>query len=191
MKPYFSCIAFIAIVVASPLHAKDWQAMKGSTLSFTSSFQGESFTGEFKRFTPQIRFDPQNPAQGRFDVLIELASADTRNTERDDTLKTGDFFDVGKFATAKFTAVKFTALAAGKFKADGQLTMRGITKPIALVFNWQPGQSGQATVLSGEAVVNRLDFKVGTGDWSDTELLPNAVKVKTRLMLAPKALAKP
>ena len=191
MKLFFGCFAFIALLVTSPLHAKDWQSMKGSTLSFTSSFQGESFTGEFKRFTPQIRFDPQNPAQGRFDVLIELASADTRNTERDDTLKTGEFFDVGKIATAKFTAVKFTALAAGKFRADGFLTLRGITKPIALVFNWQPGQSGQPTILSGEAVVNRLDFRVGTGDWSDTGVLPNAVKVKTRLILAPKTVAKP
>jgi polyisoprenoid-binding protein YceI len=188
MKPYFFCFTLISMLLASPLYAKDWQAVKGSTLSFTSSFQGESFTGDFKRFTPQIRFDPQKPAMGRFDVLIELASADTRNTERDDTLKTSDFFDVGKIATAKFTAVKFTALASGKFRADGQLTLRGITKPVALVFNWQPGQP---TILSGEAVVNRLDFKVGTGDWSDTGLLPNAVKVKTRLILAPKALAKP
>ena len=191
MKLFFGCFAFIALLVTSPLHAKDWQSMKGSTLSFTSSFQGESFTGEFKRFTPQLRFDPQNPAQGRFDVLIELASADTRNTERDDTLKTGEFFDVGKIATAKFTAVKFTVLAAGKFRADGLLTLRGITKPIALVFNWQPGQPGQSTILSGEAVVNRLDFRVGTGDWSDTGVLPNAVKVKTRLILAPKTAAKP
>lgn len=191
MKLNFCCFTLVAMLVASPLHAKDWQAMKGSMLSFTSSFQGESFTGEFKRFTPQISFDPQNPAQGRFDVLIELASADTRNTERDDTLKTGEFFDVGKFATAKFTAVKFTALTAGKFRADGLLTLRGITKPIALVFNWQPGQPGQPTILNGEAVVNRLDFRVGTGDWSDTGVLPNAVKVKTRLILAPKTATKP
>ena len=42
-----------------------------------------------------------------------------------------------------------------------------------------------------EATVNRLDFKVGTGDWSDTGILPNAVKVKTVLILVPKTPAKP
>jgi polyisoprenoid-binding protein YceI len=191
MKSIFSRYALIAMLVTAPIQAKDWQALKGSTLSFSSSFQGEAFTGEFKRFTPQIRFDPQNPAEGRFDVLIELASADSLNTERDETLKTGDFFDVGKFSTAKYTAVKFTPLAAGKYKAEGQLTLRGITKPVVLIYSWQPGQSGKPTILTGEATVNRLDFKVGTGDWSDTGLLPNAVKVKTRLILAPKAAAKP
>jgi polyisoprenoid-binding protein YceI len=57
-----------------------------------------------------------------------------------------------------------------------------------LVFSWKPGQSA---ILTGEATVNRLDYKVGTGDWSDTGILPNAVKVKTVLVLVPKAAAKP
>ncbi len=188
MNLYLRSFALIAMLVTWPLQAKDWQAGKGSALSFSTSFQGEAFSGEFKRFTPKIRFDPNDLLASRFDVSIDLASVDSRNAERDDTLKTGEFFDVGKTVTARYTAAKFTALGSGRYRADGQLSLRGITKPVALVFNWKAGQS---PVLTGEAMLNRLDFKVGTGDWSDTGVLPNAVKVTTRLILAPKVAPKP
>lgn len=188
MNPIRCLTALTVLLAASPLQANDWQAGKGSSLGFTSSFQGESFAGEFKRFTPKIRFDPNDLAHSRFDVSIDLSSVDSRNAERDETLKTGEFFDVGKTATARYTATKFTSLGKGRYRADGQLHLRGISKPVALVYSWRPGPS---PVLTGEATVNRLDFRIGTGDWSDTGLLPDAVKVKTRLILLPVAPAKP
>lgn len=179
------CIIFFC---ASPVVAEDWQMAKGSNLSFSSSFQGEAFSGSFTKFTPQIRFDPKNLKQSRFDVVIYLASANTQNTERDDTLKTSDFFDVKKSATARFTATQFQALPNGKYLAKGQLSLRGISKPVNLQFTWQQNKSA---VLIGEASINRLDFNIGIGDWKDISLLPNAVKVSTKLVLIRKALAKP
>lgn len=181
-------LALLLFASTLPAAAQDWQMAKGSTLGFSSSFQGETFSGEFKRFSPKIRFDPNDLAGSRFDVAIDLASVDSRNAERDETLKTAEFFDVGKSATARYTASRFSALGNGRYRADGQLSLRGISKPVVLVFSWQPGKN---TVLSGEATVKRLDYRVGSGDWSDTALLPNAVKVNTRLILAPLAPAKP
>ena len=58
----------------------------------------------------------------------------------------------------------------------------GISKPVVLEFSWTPGAQ---TVLAGSANLMRLEFKVGTGDWSDTGDLPNQVTVRTRLLLAP------
>ena len=181
-------LGLLLLAAALPVSAQDWQMAKGSSLGFSSSFQGESFSGNFTRFTPQIRFDPKRLTQARFDVSIDLASANTRNGERDDTLKTSDFFDVGKSPSARYTAASFKDLGNGRYQANGTLSLRGISKPVALVFSWKPGQSA---VLSGEATVNRLDFNVGIGDWKDTGILPNAVKVKTVLVLVPKAAAKP
>jgi polyisoprenoid-binding protein YceI len=171
-----------------PAVAQDWQMAKGSSLSFSSSFQGEAFSGGFTKFTPIIRFDPKNLKQSRFDVVIDLTSANSQNIERDDTLKTSDFFDVKKSATARFTATQFQALANGKYVAKGQLTLRGISKPVNLQFTWQQNKSA---MLIGEATLNRLDFNVGIGDWKDIALLPNAVKVSTKLLLIQKASAKP
>lgn len=179
------CVMFFC---ASPVVAEDWQMAKGSNLSFSSSFQGEAFSGSFNKFTPQIRFDPKNLKQSRFDVAIDLSSANSQNIERDDTLKTADFFDVKKSATARFTATQFQTLGNGKYIAKGQLTLRGISKPVDLRFSWQQNKNA---VLIGEATVNRLDFNVGIGDWKDISLLPNAVKINTKLVLIRKASAKP
>lgn len=188
MISYVRLLGLLLLITTVPVSAGDWQMAKGSSLGFSSSFQGEIFNGNFNRFTPQIRFDPKQLGQARFDVIIDLASADTRNGERDDTLKTSDFFDIRKTPNARYTASAFKDLGNGRYQANGSLSLRGISKPVALVFSWKPGPSA---ILTGEATVNRLDFKVGTGDWSDTGILPNAVKVKTVLILVPKTPAKP
>ena len=181
-------VIWMICLCSSNASAQEWQMLKGSNLSFSSSFQGEAFSGSFTKFTPQIRFDPKNLKQSRFDVVIYLASANTQNIERDDTLKTADFFDVTKTATALFTARQFQALGNGKYLAKGQLSLRGISKPVNLQFTWQQNKSA---VLIGEAVINRLDFNVGIGDWKDISLLPNAVKISTKLVLIRKAPTKP
>jgi polyisoprenoid-binding protein YceI len=167
--------------------AADWTTLPGSTLGFSSTFQGEAFEGKFSKFTPQIRFDPGHLADSRFDVRISLGSADTRNQERDDMLRGADFFDAKKLPEARFVANKFRALGGNRYVADGVLSLHGVSKPVALNFSWTPGAK---PVLAGEASLKRLDFAVGGGDWTDTDLLPNEVKVKTRLLLAPAPAAK-
>lgn len=161
---------------------------KGSSLSFSGSFQDEPFSGSFTKFTPQIRFNPKNLKQSRFDVTIDLASVNSLNVERDDALKSPDFFDIKKTPRARFTATQFQDLGKDRYVAKGQLNLHGISKPVNLQFSWQ---QTKMAVLTGEAVVNRLDFNVGLGDWKDTSLLPNAVKVTTKLNLTPIAPAKP
>ncbi|HEY5612417.1 MAG TPA: polyisoprenoid-binding protein, partial [Lysobacter sp.] len=44
---------------------------------------------------------------------------------------------------------------------------------------------GARPVLTGKATLKRLDFGVGSGDWADTDLIPNEVAVSTRVVLAP------
>lgn len=187
MKRYIALFAMMYCMSCTAL-AQDWIPAKGSTLTFNSSFQSESFRGEFSRFTPQIRFDPKQLATCRFDVSIDLLSVNSQNKERDDTLKTADFFDTKKTPSARYVATKFTSLGGNRYQANGTLSLRGMTKPVALIFTWVENKSA---VLTGDATVNRLDFNIGTGDWSDTELLPNAVKIHTRLILTAKTATTP
>ena len=177
-------IFLLALLTSSSALAADWRSLPGSTLGFTASAQGEAFDGRFARFTPQIRFDPAKLADSRFDVAIDVASADTRNQERDELLRGVEFFGVKKTPQARFLASRFRALGGNRYAADGVLSLHGYSKPVSLVFTWV---GGGKPVLTGEASLKRLDFGVGTGDWTDTEDLPNEVKVKTRLLLAPAA----
>jgi polyisoprenoid-binding protein YceI len=180
-KQITALAAMLALAASTSAIAAPYKVLPGSTLGFTASYQGEAFDGRFAHFTPVIEFDPAKLAGARFDVSIALASADTRNSERDDMLHGEGFFNAGKGANAHYLATKFRALGGGRFVADGQLTLNGITRPVALNFTWS---GGARPVLVGSASLKRLDFHVGTGDWTDTELLPDAVQVKTRLLLA-------
>ena len=183
MKHFLSCLAAVAVLAAAgSASAAPWRVLPGSTLGFSASFQGESFEGSFAKFTPRIEFDPKQLAMSRFDVAIELASADTRNDERDEALRGTGFFNSKQSPQARYVATKFRALGGNRYVADGTLSLNGISKPVALEFSWTPGAQA---VLAGSASLKRLDFKVGTGEWEDTDDMPNEVKVRTRLLLAP------
>lgn len=177
-------LIFLCALFSGTVFAADYVQQPGSSLSFTGSYQGEAFTGSFAKFNSSIRFDPAKLAQSRFDVRITLGSANTKNSERDEMLLDPDFFNTKAQAEARYVATKFRALGKNRFVAEGVLTLRGISKAVPLTFTWIPGPKPQ---LLGSAKIQRLDFKVGIGDWEDLELIPNAVTVNTRLLLSPAA----
>lgn len=171
----------VAGLQAAPAAAADYVQQRGG-LSFVGKYQGEAFTGLFPGFSTRLQFDPANPAAARLQVDIPLAGADTRNGERDSTLKGADFFNIARFATARYTATGFTALGGERYRADGTLQLRGISKPVSLTFTLSGGDN---PVLVGQAVVKRLDFDVGAGDWADVSIIPNEIAVATRVTFKP------
>ena len=178
----FRTAAFALLAATGPALAADYVQAPGSTLIFASNYQGETFTGKFGGFNTQVSFDPAQLANAKIDVTIQLAGTHTGNDDRDSTLQDGDFFNVAKFAQARYTATKFRALGNNQYAADGTLNLRGVSKPVTLTFSWDT--SGAQPVLSGRAVVQRLDFGVGGGDWADTGVIPNAVNVSTRVVFS-------
>ena len=174
--------AVLALFAPFAAQAATWHADgKASTLAFSGMSQGEAFDGKFKAFDATIAFDPAQLATSRFDVKITLASADTANAERDASLHGADFFDVAHAPLATYTATHFRSLGGNRYAADGVLNLHGINKPVTLSFAWA---TGPTPALVGDAVVNRLDFRIGEGQWADTSQIGNAVKVHTSLKLA-------
>jgi polyisoprenoid-binding protein YceI len=171
------------LLATAPAMAADYVQAPGSTLVFASNYQGETFTGKFGSFTTTMSFDPKQLATSKLDVAIQLAGTQTGNKDRDDTLVSADFFNVGKFAQARYTATKFRALGGNQYAADGTLSLRGASKPVTLTFTWTPGAQ---PVLTGKATVKRLDFGIGGGDWADTSTIPNDVAISTKVVLKPR-----
>ena len=174
--------AFVAVLAVAPAAAADYVQAAGSTLAFATQYDGETFTGTFPGFATKLSFDPANLAASELDVVIPLAGAKTGNDDRDTTLRSADFFDAAKFAQAHYTATAFRSLGGDNYAADGTLELHGVRKPVTLTFAWTPGK---APVLAGKATVKRLDFGIGTGDWADTSLIPDAVAISTRVVFAP------
>lgn len=172
----------LLLLAASPAVAADYVQAPGSSLVFAGSYQGEVFTGRFPGFTTRLSFDPARLATSKLDVTIPLASATTANAEYDEQMRGDAFFDAGRYAQARYVATKFRALGNGRFAADGTLSLHGVSKPVVLTFTWSPGAH---PVLAGKASVNRLDFGVGSGDWADTSLIPNAISVSAKVVFQP------
>jgi len=174
--------ALLVSMMGAPARAADYVQAPGSSLAFATKYDGEVFTGQFGGFDTRLSFDPQKLDQARLEVTIDLAGTTTGNRDRDSTLAGGDFFNVAKFAQARYVADSFRALGGNEYAADGELTLRGVSRPVTLHFSWTPGTPA---TLSGRATVKRLEFGVGGGDWADTGLIPDEVAISTRVFLHP------
>jgi polyisoprenoid-binding protein YceI len=164
------------------LAATQWTLQpKESKLTFVGTQAGAQFEGVFEKFTADIKFDAQDLAGSRFEVKIDTASVNTRDSERDEIIKSDELFAVKQFATARYVAEKFTARGPGKYSAAGKLTLRNVTRDVPIEFTFE-NKDGSAW-LKGSAALKRLDFGVGQGDWKDTSTVANEVQVRFVLLL--------
>ena len=161
--------------------AKSW-------LGFTARQSGGDVDGRFDKFTAAIAFADANLAASKFDVQISTQSVNTQDDNRDTVLRDKDLFDSSKFPTAHFVSTAFTRKSAGQYEATGKLTIRDVTREIHLPFTFQTTQEGGKPVawLKGVVGLNRLDYGVGQGEWQDTSVAENPVRVKFELRLLPK-----
>jgi polyisoprenoid-binding protein YceI len=168
------------LFLSSPLLAADYTMGKGSTLGFTGIFQGEAFKGRFGDFQAKISYDPADLASASFDVTVHLASANTGDTDRDESLPGSDFFNITKFPTAHFVTSRFRE-EGGKVIAEGTLDLKGVSKPVNLEVTFAPREGG--ATLDVSARLNRLDFGIGSGDFADTSTIGAEVTVNAHLEL--------
>jgi polyisoprenoid-binding protein YceI len=184
MPRYFRIMVCSALLLTLGLAyaAAQWTMQpKDSTLTFVGTQAGAQFEGGFDKFTADVRFDPQALAASHFDVRIDMASVNTKDSERDDTLRGTDLFNVKQWPAGHYVAETFTDKGAGKFTATGQLTLRDVTRSVPIDFTFE--NKNGAAWLKGSARVMRLDFGVGQGDWKDTETVANEVAIRFALLL--------
>jgi cytochrome b561/polyisoprenoid-binding protein YceI len=194
MLPFTVLAASALILGATPMHARAAEAAASawsadpaaSTLEFQFVQAGAKTTGRFGKFTADIDFSPANPAAGKFDVAIDMGSADTRDKERDDTLRMPDLFNIAKFPRATYVASQFVAKGTG-FEGKGKLTLRGVSLDVPVTFTFVPGADAKSATLKGTATVKRLLFGVGQGEWKSTEWISDDVQVQFSLLLRPRA----
>ena len=164
------------------LAATQWLMQpKQSELTFTAVQAGAPFQGRFEKFAADIRFDPSDIANSRFEVKIDMASVNSKDSERDDTLRSADLFDTRQWPTATYVAERFEHRGGAKFTALGKLTLRGVTREVPIAFTFETTNSG--AWLKGTGKLNRLDFGVGQGEWNDTSSVANEVQVQYALLL--------
>jgi polyisoprenoid-binding protein YceI len=135
-----------------------------STLGFTvRHLLVSKVHGHFTKWSGTFAFDEANLAASHVSVQVDVASVDTREPQRDAHLRTGDFFEVEKFPEMTFKSTKVEG--SGKtFKVTGDLTLRGVTKPVVLDVEYAGRmvhpQMGERSGFSAHGSINRKDFGV-------------------------------
>ena len=89
-------------------------------------------SGRFDDFSGTIDLDEQDPTKSTVSFMIKAASIDTDNSSRDEQLRSEDFFWVDKYPEIIFMSTKITKTGKNTYDVTGNLTMRGVTKPITL-----------------------------------------------------------
>lgn len=91
-----------------------------------------SVPGKFAEFKGTFSFDPANIESSKADAVITASSVDTGDKKRDDHLRGGDFFDTSKHPVISFKTTKVEKVSDTEFKAHGDLSIHGVTKPAVL-----------------------------------------------------------
>lgn len=172
-------IAALALVTVASLASAAPETLRidpnHSIVGFSIRHLFARVNGRFTGYEGTVTFDAAAPATSTVDVTIQAASITTQNDTRDKDLRSDNFFDVAKYPTLGFKSTKVelaegrTTLAAGDhFKISGDLTMKGITKPVVLdaTFNGS-GQvaiggmkMGTVTGFEATTTINRKDWNI-------------------------------
>lgn len=128
--------------------------------------------GNFSDFSGTIQYDSADVSKSSVEIEIKAYSVTTGNEGRDRHLKSPDFFAVDSFPGLTFKSTKVTKKTDKTFEIVGDLTMRGVTKPVTLnaeligVLN--DPQMGKRLGFSATGRLNRQDFGVRYNDMLDS-----------------------
>ena len=87
--------------------------------------------GEFGKTTGVLHLDDKDVTKSSVEATIDTTTITTRNADRDNHLKSPDFFDVAKYPTITFKSTRVVK-AHGHLEVTGDLTMKGVTRPVTL-----------------------------------------------------------
>ncbi|HEX3130677.1 MAG TPA: YceI family protein [Thermoanaerobaculia bacterium] len=103
-----------------------------SGVGFTIRHFVSNVSGRFKDFDGVVKYDKANPAASSVSFTVQAKSIDTDNDDRDNHLRSPDFFDVEKFPTLTFTSTSVKAADADTLEVTGDLTIKGVTKKVTI-----------------------------------------------------------
>lgn len=140
--------------------------------------------GRFDTFEGTIEI-AEDPVDSKVSLTIDANSVDSRDENRDNHLRSGDFFDSEHHPQWTFTSTSIAAVSPTEWKVTGDLTIRGVTKPVTLDISLEgvvkDPYGNHRVGFSGSASINREDFDVSFGAVMETGGLVVGKKVDIEL----------
>lgn len=177
--------AVSAAGAASGAASGQWEIdMEHSTVGFRIRHIVGYVPGVFSRFSGQVEYDPARPEQGQFYLLIDSSSVHTGVPARDEHLRSPDFLDVERSPKMIFSSRKVLRADGNNLIVIGDLTIRDVTAEVRVPLqvlgiadhpfvDKMPGV--RVLGLQASFSINRLDFHVGSEEWTRMGIMGETV----------------
>lgn len=170
MKRAFLIIfAFISLSAFTAINSVWTNDDAHSQLGFTVTHLGISdISGTFDDFDVNITSTKPDFSDAQVELTANTASINTRVADRDNHLKSPDFFDVEKYPTLTFKSTGVKKAGKNTYKLSGNLTMNGVTKPVTMDMVYKgsvenPMNKKQTAGFQVSGTIKRSDFNLGSG----------------------------
>ena len=170
---------FLALLLIPTMAlAKPYKVIKSdSSITFSGTHAGNDFAGTFNDWIAEIDFDKNNLSDAHAIITFDLREAKTGNAMYDGTLPSPDWFDARNHPQAMYelTSVQENG---DVYKAEGDLTIKGITKPVSFDFTLE---GDNPTLMAASFSINRLDYNIGIESDADAQWVSEEIGINIKL----------
>jgi len=156
--------AFMAIPALATTSTWNLDPFHTNAQFFVKHLGISTVQGDFTKVTGTVTLDDQDITKSTVSVTIDVNSIDTRVSRRDDDLKSEHFLNAAQFPTITFQSTKIVKTGDNTLKVTGNLTIRGVTKEVALDVTGPTApisaMGSQRRGFSATTKINRQDFGV-------------------------------
>jgi polyisoprenoid-binding protein YceI len=146
----------------TPISSGVWEIDPShSNVEFVARHLLSKVRGRFTGFEGAITVD-DDPSRSSVEATIDAATVDTHNTDRDAHLRSPDFLAVERYPTISFRSASVVEDGEGRYRVDGNLTIRGVTRPVTLeleYLGWSDDPwGGKRAGFSAVTEIDRHDY---------------------------------
>ncbi len=177
-------LALLLLRPSIPAASPGWPVDRAhSRVTFTVTKWGfVEVEGRFHDFAGTIAFDEQHPDRSRVDWRVRIDSIETGAPNRDKAVQGPEYFDAARFPEIHFSSQRVTPLGNGRFDVQGQMTIRGKTRPLTIKATYGGTHSvpkeGTYAIFQTEFTIDRYDYGVVGGS-----VLGSAISREVRVKL--------
>lgn len=157
-----------------------------SEIGFTMKQMGVKIEGRFRKWKADVAFQPKALASSKASIDVDLASIDLASGESEQEARGALWFDTSNHPVARFMSTSIRDRGGNRYDVVGKLTLKGITRDFIVPIAVRTDATGNR-VADGVFSLRRLDYKIGEGEWADTDIVDNDVVVRVRMVLPPAA----
>ena len=177
-------VSMLCISVFAFAEAEIWEIDKAhSNIYFDVRHTYATVRGQFDEFSGMLRFDPDNLAVSSVRFEISTKSINTRIPNRDNHLRSEEFFAVNRYPAMTFQSIGVKQKEGNQYTLVGNLTIKGKTHKVAMPFTYfgvreNPLKKGQMVAgFETRFSIDRLEYLVGQGKYFEMGVIGRNVDI--------------